>query len=121
LLSLLEARLELRNLAQNWRFWSERIADVARKVLGSCDVHVFGSVVKGHFTGASDVDVLIVCSRLPRDCRRRGNLKAKIEEVANLPLYHPFEIHLATKKEAEENPIYRAAIREGTALHGSTG
>lgn len=119
LLSLLEARLELRKLAQNWRFWSERIAKAAREVLGPCQVYVFGSVVKKRVTGASDVDVLIVGNKLPMDCRGRGNLKAKIEEEARLPLYHPFQIHLATKEEAEESPIYRSAIHEGIALQGT--
>lgn len=119
MLSLLEARIELRKLARNWRFWSKRIAEAAKDVLGSCEAYVFGSVVKGHVTGASDVDVLIVCKQLPKDCRGRGDLKTKIEEAAGLPLYHPFEIHLATKKEAEENPIYRTAISEGIVLYGA--
>jgi len=35
---------------------------------------------------------------------------------AHLLLYHPLEMHLATMKEAEANPIYQAAIREGVAL-----
>jgi predicted nucleotidyltransferase len=116
--SLLKARLELRKLARNWRFWCERIAGAAKEVLGSCEVYVFGSVVKGRVTGASDVDVLIVGDQLPGDCRSLGNLKARIEEAAGLPLYHPFEIHMATKKEAEENPIYRTAVYEGMALEG---
>jgi len=42
-----------------------------------------------------------------------GNLRAEIEEAAGLPLYHPFEIHLATRGEAEANPIYREAINKG--------
>jgi hypothetical protein len=43
-------------------------------------------------------------------------LKARIEEEAGLPLYHPFEIHLATDEEARENPVYRSAIEEGVTL-----
>lgn len=116
MLSLLKARLELGKLARDWRFWCEGIAKAAKEVLGSCEVYVFGSVVGGRVTGASDVDVLIVGNQLPGDCRGRGRLKAKIEEAAGLPLYHPFEIHLATKKEAEENPIYRRVVHEGIAL-----
>jgi hypothetical protein len=42
---------------------------------------------------------------------------ARIEEKATLPLYHPFEIHLATERERERetktNQIYRTAIQEG--------
>jgi hypothetical protein len=43
-------------------------------------------------------------------------LKARIEEAAGLPLYHPFEIHLATDDEVRENPVYRSAIKEGVAF-----
>ena len=116
MLTLLKAKLELRKLAREWRFWSKRISDAANKVLGPCQVYVFGSVIKGLVTGASDVDVLIVGGQIPMDCRGKGNLKAKIEEEAGLPLYHPFQIHLASKEEAEENPIYRSAIHEGIVV-----
>ena len=116
MLSLLKARIEISKLARDWRFWSEAIAKVAGEIVGSCEVYVFGSVVEGHVTGGSDVDLLIVADRLPRSFRVRGSLKAGIEEAANLPLYHPFEIHLATREEAEANPIYREAVNKGMAL-----
>ena len=110
MLSLLEARLRMKELAENWRFWSKKIAYASRELLGNCEVYVFGSVVRGKATGASDVDILIVSDKLPEDCRSRGNLKAEIEEKAKLPLYHPFEIHLATSEEARRNPVYRSAV-----------
>jgi len=98
--SVLKAKLELKRLASEWRFWAERIAEATRNVLGLCEVYVFGSVAEGRATGASDVDILIVCSKLPKDCRSRGEFRAEIEEKAGLPLYHPFEIHLADELEA---------------------
>jgi len=103
-------------LIRDWRFWCEAIAEAAGKVLGSCRVYVFGSVVEGYVTGGSDVDVLIVADGLPSDFRLRAGLKADIEEEAGLPLYHPFEIHLATQEEAEANPIYREAVKRGVRL-----
>lgn len=117
MLSLLKARAEISRLIRDWRIWSEAIAEAAEKVLGLCEVYVFGSVVEGRVTGGSDVDILIVAERLPGDFVVRGDLKAEIEEAANLPLYHPFEIHLVTGEEAESNPIYREAVNKGTALH----
>jgi hypothetical protein len=111
--SILEARLETRKLAQNWRQWVKKIAKVARATLGNCKVFVFGSIARGTTTGASDVDILVVSSDLPKDNKSRGEIKAKIEEAAELPLYHPFEIHLTTEAEAESNSIYQTAIREG--------
>lgn len=77
---------------------------------------MFGSVIKGLSTGASDVDILIISDQLPKKCKDRGNLKANIEERADLPLYHPFKIHLATSGEADENPIYRHAISDELKL-----
>jgi len=116
LLNLLKARIEINKLASDWRFWSEAIAKAAREVIGSSEVLVFGSVVKGHATGGSDVDILIVAEKLPKGFRERGNLKAEIEVKACLPLYHPFEIHLATSKEVRDNPIYREAFSKGLAI-----
>jgi len=100
LLNILKAKLELRRLAEDWRLWAARIAKAAKQILGPCEAYVFGSVVEKHATGASDVDILVICDRLPRDGKSRGNLKAKIEEEADLPLWHPFEIHLADRSEA---------------------
>ncbi len=113
MLSILKAKLEIRRLAQNWRPWGKKIAKAARVTLGNCQVYVFGSVATGSAAGASDVDILVVCHQLPEDGRSRGDIKAKIEEAAQLPLYHPFEIHLATNREIEANPIYRTAVQEG--------
>ena len=67
-------------------------------------------------TGGSDVDMLIVAEELPGDFRLRTELKARIEEVAKLPLYHPFELHLASRGEVEANPIYREVLRKGLAV-----
>jgi predicted nucleotidyltransferase len=118
--SILRASLEISRLTRNWRLWGKKIAKAARKTLGDCEVYVFGSVVSGCPTAASDVDILIVCGQLPEDGRSRGNIKARIEEASQLPLYHPFEIHLATRKEAETNPIYRRVIQEGIRIPAST-
>lgn len=101
MLEILRSRLEMVKLAKEWRYWSERIARAAEEVLGECEVYVFGSVAEGKNVGGSDVDILIVSSNVPSKQRERWELKAKIEEKAGLPLYHPYEIHLADRKEAE--------------------
>lgn len=96
-----KARIELRRLALEWEKWCRKIAEAAKETLGSCEVYVFGSVAEGENTGGSDVDILIVCDKLPKRTKERGKLKAKIEENTGLPLYHPFEIHLVNRHEAE--------------------
>jgi predicted nucleotidyltransferase len=115
--SLSKVKLELRRIAENYTAWGKKILSAAQRILGPCEAYVFGSYSKGSATGASDVDILIVCGSLPSDCRSRGNIKARLEEDAKLPLYHPFEIHLATEEEARRNPIYLSAIREGIPIH----
>lgn len=114
---MLKAKVELRRLARDWRTWCKAIAESAGEILGSSRVYVFGSAAEGYATGGSDVDILIIAEKLPHSFRARGELKAEIEEKAGLPLYHPFEIHLTTGKEAEENPIYREAIKRGKVLN----
>ncbi len=98
---ILRSRLEIVRLAKQWEYWSKRIAIAARRVLGECEVYVFGSVAEERATGGSDVDILIVSDRLPDTNRERWDIKARIEEEAGLPLYHPYEIHLANRKEAQ--------------------
>mgnify|MGYP001140500426 CR=1 FL=1 len=115
MLSLLKAKVEFSRLIRDWRFWSEAIGKAAEKALGSCKIYLFGSIAEGYM-GGSDVDILIVADRLPRDFRVRGELKARIEEEAGLPLCHPFEMHLVTCVEVEANPIYKRAIGKGVAI-----
>lgn len=54
------SRLEMVRLAREWRYWSKKLAEAARRVLGGCEVHVFGSVAEGRAVGGSDVDIPIV-------------------------------------------------------------
>jgi len=98
---ILESRIEMVKLAKQWRYWAKRIAEGAKEILGECKVYVFGSVAEGQATGGSDVDILIVSDRIPDRSRDRWELRAAIEEKAGLPLYHPYEIHLANTREAE--------------------
>jgi len=98
---ILKARLEMAKLARQWQYWSRKIAEAAKMILVTCEVYVFGSVVEGHMTGGSDVDILIISDNVPSKARERWKLKVMIEEQAGLPLYHPYEIHLVSKREAK--------------------
>jgi len=109
LLEVLKVKLKLRKLALEWVFWANSIGKAAKNLLGECETYVFCSVVEGKATGGSDVDILIVSDKIPENSRGRGNLKAKIEEMAGLPLSHPFEIHLANKHDFE---WYRRHIKK---------
>ena len=93
--------LRMKKFIDEWDRWAERIALAARDVLGKCEVYVFGSVVEGKAIGGSDIDILIVCDKIPEKSKDRADIIVKIEELAKLPLFHPFEIHIVNKREAE--------------------
>ncbi len=88
-------------MVKNWREYAVRIAEAVRTILPGSRIYVFGSVVKGESTGGSDVDILVFSESLPRNNLERAKIKVKIEELSNLPPYHPFEIHLVNKEEGE--------------------
>lgn len=88
-------------IVREWRQWVIKIADAIKIVLPDAEVYVFGSVIKGDSTGGSDIDLLVISKDLPKRALDRAKLKVKIEDAANLPFYHPFEIHLSTPEEAE--------------------
>ena len=90
-----------------WRTWVQRIAGVAKELLPDAQVYVIGSIIRGDYVGGSDVDILIISREIPGKAIERAEIKAVIEERLNLPLYHPFEIHLLTPREAE--PYLRRA------------
>lgn len=94
-------KLKMRRMLENRKYWAEKIAEAAQKVLGKCEVYVFGSIVEGKWTGGSDVDILIITDRKFKNSRERAEIKTQIEEKAELPSIHPFEIHIVTRKEAE--------------------
>ena len=56
------------------------------------EVIVFGSVVEGKHTMASDIDLLVVLDSI----ERRDEVLMKMNEV--LGECHPFQIHLVTRK-----------------------
>ncbi|MBO3802203.1 MAG: nucleotidyltransferase domain-containing protein [Candidatus Brockarchaeota archaeon] len=88
-------------MVKNWKEYIAKIAGAVKSILPDSKIYVFGSVVKGESTGGSDVDVLIVSKNVPRNNLERAKIKVKIEELSNLPLYHPFEFHLANEDEGE--------------------
>jgi len=82
LLKALEYGYRRYEIIQEWRELVEKLKSVAREVLGpDTRVCVFGSVVRGRYTAASDVDALIVAESAQRlevssgaeDSSRRGS------------------------------------------------
>lgn len=74
-------------------------ARVIKALLGfkGLEVLLFGSVVEGQCTMASDIDLLIVSDEVPGSLDERAKLVNRINDA--LGQYHPFELHLVTTKE----------------------
>ncbi|MEM0027795.1 MAG: nucleotidyltransferase domain-containing protein [Ignisphaera sp.] len=90
-------------LVSEWRLWASRIARVVKEVIPDAEVYVIGSVARGDNVGGSDVDILIVSEYAPKKPIEIAKLKAFIEEILNLPYYHPFEIHILGPEEAKRH------------------
>ncbi len=78
-------------LLRNWRRVVDDVARVICRILGEGEVYVFGSVVEGRYTAASDIDVLVVSERVREDEHYTVDLLLRVEDELNLP---PGLIHL---------------------------
>ncbi|WP_048152012.1 nucleotidyltransferase domain-containing protein [Palaeococcus ferrophilus] len=81
-------------MIKNYGRYLPAIKRACEAVFGECELYVFGSVLIGKFTAGSDVDLLIKVKKVPKSLRKRAELEARIEELAGLPDYHPFELHI---------------------------
>ena len=71
-----------------YREAAERAKETAKRVAKDARVYVFGSVLAGRYTAASDIDIPIVAD-IGRDATER--LKAEIYRSVNAPV----EVHVA--------------------------
>lgn len=103
----------------------QRLLDLARAFarqlvpeLGVRAVVVVGSVARGDFNDASDVDVVVVASRLPAAHRDRwealGDLPAGVQPVA----WTPSEWR---RRRRRRDPLAAEALQAGVWVAGSPG
>ena len=97
----MDSMAERARMIKEWRMWVSKIAEAVKELLPDAEVYVVGSVVRGDFIAASDVDVVVVSKSAPRKPIEIARLKATVEEKLNLPYYHPFEIHVLSLEEAK--------------------
>lgn len=90
---------EERKYFENYIYYAKLIKSTAERILGEAEVYVFGSVVEGKYTPASDIDVLIVSKNMPGKQSERSKIRAEI--LKSIDVFAPFEIHLADEKEFE--------------------
>ena len=91
---------ERKKFFENFKDYSLEIKNKAKQLLGEVKVLVFGSVIENSYNIVnSDIDILIISDKVPGKFEERSRIKIEIKSV--LPLFNPFQIHLATKKEYE--------------------
>ena len=79
---------------QNYRHYAKLIKNAVN--LADAEVVIFGSVVEDEYTMASDIDILIISDDVPMGLGERAKILSKINKM--LGYFHPFELHLVTKK-----------------------
>jgi predicted nucleotidyltransferase len=95
--TVIEIARERKKYFENPAYYARLIKDL----LGfkNLEVLLFGSVVEGQCTMASDIDLLIVSDEIPQGLDERAKLLNRINEAVGQ--LHPFEVHLITTKEFE--------------------
>jgi predicted nucleotidyltransferase len=95
--TVIEIARERKKYFENPAYYARLIKDL----LGfkNLEVLLFGSVVEGQCTMASDIDLLIISDEIPQGLDERAKLLNRINDALG-PL-HPFEVHLITTKEFE--------------------
>ncbi len=97
----LERLQERAKIVRNWRGYARKVAASAKQLFGNgVEVYAFGSVVKGEAIAASDVDLIVIVNDALHSIAERNKLKMMLEDVALLPDFHPFEIHIVDRREA---------------------
>ncbi len=88
---------EERKYFENYMEYAKLIRELAEGLLGNAEVYVFGSVVEGKSTPASDIDILIVSENTPHRQSERAKVVGEI--IKAIDIFAPFEIHVINYKE----------------------
>jgi predicted nucleotidyltransferase len=94
--------VERARMLREWRKWIPRVIDAIKQLYPDAEVYVIGSVAEDNYIAASDLDLLIVTNSPPQTPREEAEAKTRIEELANLLIHHPLEIHFAGRVEKEK-------------------
>ncbi|MFO7966027.1 MAG: nucleotidyltransferase domain-containing protein [Archaeoglobaceae archaeon] len=90
---------EERKYFENYMEYAKLIRELAEDLLGNAEVYVFGSIVEGKSTPASDIDILVVSENTPKRQSERAKIVGEI--IKAIDVFAPFEIHLINYKELE--------------------
>lgn len=74
----------------NYQDLFKRIKEIITSYDPNAKVYVFGSLVRGKFTAASDIDILVITERIDMKYKMMVSVYSKIKE--------PVELHITTKE-----------------------
>ena len=75
---------------------AKKVKDLVRTYWPEARVYVFGSVLTGKYTAASDIDILVVLDEKPNP-KEEAEVKASIY----MELDAPIQLHVISRKELE--------------------
>ena len=102
LTTVAEISKERRKYFDNYKHYAKLIKDAVN--LENVEVGIFGSVIEDKHTMASDIDVLIISDDIPKKLDERAKILMELSKV--LGPFHPFELHLITRREFEWYKIF---------------
>lgn len=79
---------------RSYRSIARRVKEIVLEYDSEARVYVFGSVVEGKYTGASDIDILIVTRRINRKYDMIARIYYELEDS-------PVELHVTTPEQYE--------------------
>ncbi len=79
------------SLLKNYKLVLQKVKELVKKIDPSAEVYVFGSIVTGKYTGASDIDVLVITK----------NIDKKYDIIVNVykEVDAPIELHIITEEQ----------------------
>jgi len=93
----IESGIKAMERLREYRKVAKRVKEIAEKWFPGSKVLVFGSVVRGECTAASDIDILVVVAG---DMERERALRFKAEVYREVDA--PIELHVASEREFRE-------------------
>jgi predicted nucleotidyltransferase len=94
---------------KNYLKYAKNLKEIAKKILKDkkLKIIIFGSVIERDYTLSSDIDIMIISSKIPRKGIKRAKILGKIYN--SIGIASPFEIHLVNKKDWK---IYKKFIKK---------
>lgn len=90
----IDSAKEAAHYLENYLKVALKVKEIVRKEWKDARIYIFGSVIEGKATAASDIDILIACSNVTYDDSLR--MKAKIRREIGFAA--PIQLHIVDEK-----------------------